>query len=95
MRLTPAHSSALIKATITPAYWSFNKSQLVIVLAVSDPVDVIPEAPWGGRELAFFAGILFTLIARIRDLFYVVRRSGEILCSGSSQLPAERPPVPL
>lgn len=84
MRLTPAHSSALIKATITRHYWSFNKSQLVIVLAVSDTADVIRGAPRGGRALAVFAGILFTLITGIRDWLDVFRRSGEILCAGSS-----------
>lgn len=69
-------------------YWSFNKSQLVVVLAAAGSVHVIPEAPWGGRELAFFVGILFTLITRIRGLFSVFRRSRSLLSSSSHQLSA-------
>lgn len=53
-----------------------------------DTVDVIPKAPWGGRQLAFFAGILFTLITRIRDLFYVLLQAapGHQLSAASAPL---------
>lgn len=44
---------------------------------MSDTVAVIPGAPRGGGVLACFAGILFTLITRIRDWFYVLRGNGE------------------
>lgn len=63
-------------------YWSFNKSQLVIVLAVWDTADLIPAAPGEGRVLAGFAEILFTLITWIRVLVYAAGRGRTFLCSG-------------
>lgn len=63
-------------------YWGFNKSQLVIVLAVWDTAALIPAAPREGRVLAGFAEILFTLITRIRVLVYAVGGSRTFLCSG-------------
>lgn len=57
MLLTPAHSGVLIKASVTPEYRSFNKSQLVIVLAASDTVDVSPLGRQGacvlGRNIIY------------------------------------------
>lgn len=63
-------------------YWSFNKSQLVIVLAVWDTAALILAAPREGRVLAGFAEILFTLITRIRVLVYAVGENRTFLCSG-------------
>lgn len=63
-------------------YWGFNKSQLVIVLAVWDTAALIPAAPREGRVLAGFAEILFTLITQIRVLVYAVGGSRTFLCSG-------------